>query len=333
MEQRPLGVLSVSVIGLGCNQLGTGACDEATGIRVVREAFDAGITFFDTSDEYGRDYANPSDLTGWGGSELVLGKALRGIRDEIVLATKFGPYGPMDLEAVSKIEPRSRADRKGVRIAVEECLSRLATDRIDLFQLHAPDLGVPLDETLGALDELVAEGKVREIGCSNFDGPGLVEAATLASAGGHRSFASTQSALNLLSRRALADQLPACEQLGMSFIPDIPLASGVLTGKYRRGEAAAPGTRIADQLSEDLQQRMLSEKAFDRVEALSGWAQDHGHTVLELAFAWLLGHAPVATVIAGAAKPGQAASNAAAGNWVLTPDEVAEVTAVVAAVG
>lgn len=333
MEQRPLGVLSVSVVGLGCNQLGTAACDDVTGERIVREAFDAGINFFDTSDEYGRDYANPADLSGWGRSELVLGRAVRDVRDQVVLATKFGPYGPMDLAAVGKLEPRSRADARGVRLAVEECLGRLGTDRIDLFQLHAPDPGVPLEETFGALDDLVAEGKVIEVGCANFDAAGLTAAAELATAGGHRPFASTQSALNLLSRRALDDVVPACERLGMAFIPYFPLASGVLTGKYRRGEPAAPGTRIADQLSDDLQQRMLSEKAFDRVDALGTWARDHGHTLLELAFAWLFGQPSVATVIAGAAKPGQAASNAAAAGWVLTPAEVAEVTAVVAAVG
>jgi len=330
METRPIGSLSASVIGLGCNQLGTKSCDGATAGRVVGEAIEAGITFFDTSDEYGRDYLRPGDLTGWGRSEEFLGQALKGHRDQVVIASKCGPYGPFDVAGVKKLAERSRASAAGVRIAAEESLTRLGTDRIDLFQLHFPDAGVPLEETIGVLDDLVDEGKVREIGCCNFTGDDLLGAAEKADAAGRRHFASVQNGLNLFQRKALDDLMPACRQLGTRFIPYYPLASGVLTGKYRRGEEPAPGTRLAEQVTDDLRERMLSPSTFARLDALEAWAAERGHTVLELAFAWLLGHPPVATVIAGASKPGQAASNAASAGWSLTPAEVAEVTALVA---
>jgi aryl-alcohol dehydrogenase-like predicted oxidoreductase len=331
MEERSIGSLSVSVVGLGCNQIGTKACDGADADRVVHEAVDAGITFFDTSDEYGRDYMNPGDLAGWGRSEEVLGRALRHCRDAVVVASKGGPYGPVDEQGAARLAERSRASATGIRIAVEESLTRLGTDRIDLYQLHFPDPGVPLEETLGVLHELVTEGKVREIGCSNFSGQALVAAAELADQLGRRRFASTQSALNLFQRKALDDLMPACERLGTRFIPYYPLASGVLTGKYRRDESPQPGTRLAEQVTDDLRQRMLSPSTFARLEALETWAEERDRTILELAFAWLLGHAPVASVIAGAARPGQAAANAGASDWRLTPEEVAEVTALVAA--
>lgn len=197
MEKRSIGSLSVSVVGLGCNQIGTKACDGADAVRVVQEAVDAGITFFDTSDEYGRDYMNPGDLTGWGHSEEVMGEALRHCRDAVVVASKGGPYGPFDEEGVAGLAERSRASATGIRIAVEESLSRLGMDHIDLYQLHFPDPGVPLEETLGVLDDLVSEGKIQEIGCSNFSGQELTAAADLADQLGRRRFASTQSPLNL----------------------------------------------------------------------------------------------------------------------------------------
>jgi aryl-alcohol dehydrogenase-like predicted oxidoreductase len=335
VEQRTIGSLTVSAVGLGCNQLGTKACDETTSQRVVAEALDHGITFFDTSDEYGRDYANPADLSGWGRSEELLAQALGRRRDDVVVATKFGPCGPVvgDVDALGIDQERSRASGPGVRLAVEESLQRLGTDRIDLYQLHFPDPRYPIEETLGTLDELVREGKVREIGCANFDGTLLAAAADAADALGVNRFASVQNHCNVMQRRAVADTLPTCEALGTAFVPYYPLASGVLTGKYRRGEASPPGARLTEQVDDAVRAKLLSDRTFDRVEALEGWAAARDRTVLELAFAWLLGLPQVATVIAGASKPGQPAANAAAGDWVLTPDEVDEVTALVAGTG
>jgi aryl-alcohol dehydrogenase-like predicted oxidoreductase len=335
MEHRTIGDLSVSVVGLGCNQLNTKACDAATADRVVHEALDAGITYFDTSDEYGRDYADPSNGAGWGGSEELLGKALGSRRDEVVIATKFGPFGPLDTPGIEALisQPRSEAGTRGIAIAVEESLQRLGTDRIDLYQLHFPDPRFPIEETLGALDELVKAGKVREIGTSNFSGAQLRAAQAAAEANGLRRFASMQGELNLIRRSALDDVMPVCEELDVAFVPYFPLASGVLTGKYHRGEAPPAGSRMADQVDDKLRTRLLSERTFARLDALEAYATRHGHTVLELAFGWLLGLPAVASVIAGASKPGQAAANVDAAGWRLTPDQVAEATAAIAAVG
>lgn len=323
----------MSVVGLGCNQLGTAACDAPTAERVVRQAFDAGINLFDTSDEYGRDYANPSNSEGWGRSEEILGRALRGVRDDVVIATKFGPFGPLEHPGLGDLmgQPRSEAGRRGIVIAVEESLRRLGTDRIDLYQLHFPDPRFPIDETLAALDALVAAGKVREIGTSNFSGAELRAAHHVAHEQALRPFASMQGELNLMRRAALDDVMPACEELGVAFIPYFPLASGVLTGKYHRGEAPPPGARLADQVDDALRARLLSERTFARLDALSAFADDHGHSLLELAFAWLLGHPAVASVIAGASKPGQPKANAAAAGWKLSREEVEQVTRAVEA--
>ena len=335
MEHRAIGELSVSVVGLGCNQLGTKSCDAATAERVVHEALDAGVTYFDTSDEYGRDYADPSNQDGWGRSEELLGKALRSRRDDVVIATKFGPFGPFDSPGVGPLinMPRSEAGARGIAIAVEESLTRLGTDRIDLYQLHFFDHRFPIEETLGALNDLIKAGKVREIGTSNFSGAQLRAAHEAAQASGLRPFASMQGELNLIRRSALDDVMPVCEELGVSFIPYYPLASGVLTGKYKRGEAPPPQSRMADQVDDALRSRLLSDRTFARLDALEAYASQHGHTILELAFGWLLGLPAVASVIAGASKPGQAASNAAAAGWVLTPEQVAEATAAIAAAG
>jgi aryl-alcohol dehydrogenase-like predicted oxidoreductase len=302
MEPRTIGSLSVSVVGLGCNQLGTSACDEATSSKVVADALEAGITFFDTSDEYGRSYADPSDLSGWGRSEELLGRALAGHRDDVVIATKFGPVGHIGPggEALFAWE-RSEASARGVRIAAEESLQRLGTDHIDLYQLHFPDPRFPIEETLGVLDELVAAGKVREIGCSNFTGAEL--------------------------RAAV---MPACDELKVAFVPYYPLASGVLTGKYRRSDPEPAGARLTEQVDDATRERILSDRAFTRLEALERYAKDHGRSLLELAFAWLLGQPSVATVIAGASRPGQPAANARAAGWRLSPDEVGEITRLVA---
>jgi aryl-alcohol dehydrogenase-like predicted oxidoreductase len=311
------------VVGLGCNQFGTRGSDLDTSLTVIREALDAGIDYFDTADEYGSNYFDPSDLEGWGRSEEILGQALQGRRDEVVIATKFGVrrHGSPS---------EGGASARWARQAVEGSLTRLATDRIDLYQVHFPDPDVPIAETLGALDEMVNAGKVREIGCCNFTPDQLEEADRVAGSGGLRRFVSLQSALNLFQRQALGDLLPACEQLGLGFIPYYPLASGVLTGKYRRNQPLPSGTRITDQVDEEARSRLLSDRTFSRVEALDAYARDHGHTLLELAFGWLLAQPAVATVIAGAAKPGQPSANAGAGGWRLSAEQAAEITAVVA---
>ncbi len=321
VERRRIGQLAVSVVGLGCNQLGT-VCDESTSGRIVSEALDAGINYFDTADEYGRNYADPGDVQGWGLSETHLGRALRGRRDDAVIATKFGvqpPGRPQD----------GGASARWIVTAIEDSLRRLGTDHVDVYQLHIPDPTVPIEETLGALDRLVEAGKVREIGCCNLSAAELEHAAAAAGQLGARPFASIQAPLNVIQRGSLEEIMPACERLGMAFIPYYPLGSGMLTGKYRRGEPPPAGTRLTDQLPADTRARLLSERTFDRLEALDAYAAAHGHTLLELAFAWLLAYPRVASVIAGAAKPGQVSANAGAVGWQLGADQVAEVVEVV----
>jgi aryl-alcohol dehydrogenase-like predicted oxidoreductase len=318
MEHRKVGELSVSVVGVGCNQFGTSA-DEATTARIVREAIDAGINYFDTADEYGRNYADRDDPHGWGLSEELLGRAVRGRRDEVVIASKFGIPAPGDAAT-------GGASARWIATAVEESLRRLGTDHLDLYQLHFPDPTVPIEETLGALDRLVGDGKVREIGCCNLTAEALAEADETARRNGLHRFVSNQAPLNLLQRGALETVMPACQELGLVFIPYYPLASGMLTGKYRRDEAPPAGTRLTEQVSDDARARLLSDRTFTRLEALDRWAAARDHSLLELAFAWLLGHATVSTVIAGAAKPGQASANARTAGWDLTADEVADVT-------
>jgi aryl-alcohol dehydrogenase-like predicted oxidoreductase len=323
MEHRAIGGLSVSVVGMGCNQLGT-ICDQDLTTRIVSEAIDAGVNYFDTADEYGRDYSDPNDVGGWGLSEKYLGQALKGRRDEVIIASKFGIPPPGDPSG-------GGGSAKWIEIAVDGSLRRLDTDRIDLYQLHVPDPSVPIGETLEALNRLVQAGKVRQIGCCNLSGTELDEAAAVAAAAGRPAFASVQSPLNVIQRATLKDVMPACERLGLAFIPYYPLASGMLTGKYHRGDRPTAGTRLTDQLDADAQARLFSDRSFDRLEALERFAADHGHSLLELAFAWLLGFPRVATVIAGAAKAGQVSSNAAASGWRLTDDEHRQVVEVVQA--
>ncbi len=321
MEYRRIGSLTVPVVGLGCNQFGTATCDEATSIAVVHEAIGAGVTYFDVADEYGQNYADPTDPRGWGRSEEILGRALRGHRDDVLIATKFGARPHADRE-------RGGASARWVRTALEDSLRRLGTDHIDLYQLHVPDLSVPIAETLAALDEFVRAGQVREIGCCNLTAAMLADAAQAAADGGWRRFASAQNQLNLFQRAALDEILPACRELGLAFIPYYPLASGMLTGKYRRAEALPADTRLTDGLmvSPQARSRLFSERTFARLEALEQFAGERGHSLLELAFAWLLAQPTVATVIAGAARPGQVSANAAAATWQLSPAEAAQAT-------
>jgi aryl-alcohol dehydrogenase-like predicted oxidoreductase len=311
MQTRSIGSLDASVVGLGCNNFG-GRIDATATRAVVDAALDAGVTLFDTADIYGGTL-----------SEEFLGQALAGRRDRAVIATKFG--GPID------------DDRKGgasaayIARACDDSLRRLGTDRIDLYQLHFPDQATPIAETLGALDALVREGKVREIGCSNFSADLIEESARVSAENGWARFVSVQNEYSLL-RRGPEKQgvLDACAKYELAFIPYFPLASGVLSGKYERGATPPAGTRLAGMPAERLEQA-LSDAVMDRVEGLDAWARARGHTLLELAFAWLLARPVVTSVIAGATKPEQVTANAAAAAWNLTAADLAEVDAVITA--
>ncbi|MBW8812095.1 MAG: aldo/keto reductase [Caulobacterales bacterium] len=304
MKVRRLGNsgLKVSVVGLGCNNFGA-RLDAAQTQTVVDAALDAGITLFDTADVYGGTK-----------SEQFLGKALGKRRHEVVLATKFGmPLGG---------DPKKRGgSRKWIMRAVEDSLRRLGTDYIDLYQHHQPDRDTPVEETLRALDDLVTQGKVRYLGNSNYTGWQIADADWTAA--GQSRFTSAQNLYSLLERGMEAEVLPACEHFGLGFLPFFPLASGLLSGKYRRGAPPPEGTRLAGWGARG--QQVMSDANFDKVEALTAWAEARGHTLLELAFAWLLGHPVVSSVIAGATSPDQVQANVATAAWALSPDEVAEV--------
>jgi aryl-alcohol dehydrogenase-like predicted oxidoreductase len=307
MRMRRLGSsdLQVSEVGLGCNNFGM-RIDQAGTQAVVDAALDAGINFFDTADIYGGTQ-----------SEVFLGQALGKRRAEIVLATKFGM-------AVGGDDQKKGGSRRWIVQAVEDSLRRLGTDWIDLYQFHTPDPDTPVEETLRALDDLVRAGKVRHIGNSNFSAGQIAEADELSRGAGLARFVSAQNELSLLKRDALAEVLPACERFELGFLPYFPLASGLLSGKYRRGQAPPQDSRLGAWGERGA--RALSDRNFDKVEALTAWGEARGRTILDLAFAWLLGHPAVSSVIAGATRPEQVAANAAAADWRLTPDEVAEVT-------
>ena len=288
--------LVVSVVGLGCNNLGrtgtvTRDADGAT--AVVRAALDAGITFFDTADNYG---AEP------GLSETLLGAALGRDRDDVVVATKFG----MDVRGLNGPDRGARGARRYIVRAVEGSLRRLGTDRIDLFQLHTPDVGTPIEETLRALDDLVRAGKVLYVGHSNRAGWQIADAEHTARALGTERFVSAQNHLNLLDRRAELEVIPAARAYGLGVLPYFPLANGLLSGKYRRGEAPA-GSRLTHS------RRYLLEGAdWDQLERFAAFARERGRTPLEVAFSWLAAHPEVSSVIAGATRPEQVAQNARA---------------------
>lgn len=302
MQTRKIGSLEVTVVGLGCNNFGW-YIDADASTQVVHAAIQAGINFFDTADIYGQTK-----------SEEFLGRALGPRRGEVIIATKFG-------SAVD--EQRRGARPEYVKQAVRDSLRRLHTDYIDLYQLHKPDPDVPIAETLGALDELVREGLVREIGCSNFSAEQLREAAAAVPLGGAR-FVSVQNEYSLLHRDPERDVLPECRRLGMAFLPYYPLASGLLTGKYRRGQPAPEGTRV----SAGRYGSLLTEQNLEVVESLIEFARARDRTLLELAISWLAAQPAVASVIAGATKPSQVLANASAADWQLTPQDLAEVDAI-----
>ena len=295
MRSRSLGTggPDVSVVGLGCNNFGSRVDEQGTR-AVVDAALEAGITLFDTADVYGSR----------GGSEDLLGKALEGRRDRVVLATKFG-------HAMTDDAPPNRGSREYVRTAIDASLKRLRTDVIDLYQYHRPDGVTPIEETLGAMGELVDEGKVRFIGSSNFEPGQIQKADAFARSSSLHPLVSAQNEYSLLERGAEEELLPVCERLGIGVLPYFPLASGLLTGKYRRGEPAPAGTRLA------MRPERLTDEVFDEIEALEAFAKERGHTLLDLAFAGLLAQPAIPSVIAGATKPEQVHANAAAGQWEL----------------
>ena len=301
--------LKVSVVGLGCNNFGMRIDQEMTD-KVVGKALDEGITLFDTADAYGNK----------GGSETMLGKALGARRKEIVLATKFGlPMGPNGTDN----ELMKGASRRYIMQAVEASLKRLGTDYIDLYQVHFPDPETPIEETLRALDDLVTSGKVRYIGCSNFASWQLTESWYIAKELGANRFVSAQNHYNLLDRKIEAELVPAANAYGASILPYFPLASGMLTGKYKRGVDLPNDGRLT--VWGERGKQILSEENFDMVEKLSAYAEAHGHSLLDLAFGWLASQPHVASVIAGATKPEQVEMNVAAGAWELTAEEIEEV--------
>jgi len=293
VRARELGPLEVTVVGLGCNNFG-GRVDEDGTRAVVDAALDAGVTFLDTADIYGNQ----------GGSETLLGRVLHGRRDRVVLATKFGK--PMGDGA------ERRGARDYIRRALDASLRRLQTDVVDLYQHHEEDPGTPLEETIEALEELVREGKIRAYGTSNY-APATVERAKVLAG---PSYVSEQSEYSWLARDAERELLPACERLGLGFIPYFPLASGLLTGKVSRRTPPAPGTRLHG--------RTIADAQLGRVERLRAWAEAHGVSLLEVAIGGLAAVPPVASVIAGATKPEQVRANAAAGAWEPTPEQLAE---------
>jgi aryl-alcohol dehydrogenase-like predicted oxidoreductase len=305
MRYRQLGDsgLTVSVVGLGTNQFRTKMNDAA--VRdTVSAALDAGITLFDTADIYGNR----------GGSESLLGEVLKGRRDDVVLATKFG----MDMRGANGEDHGARGSRRYIRRAVEASLRRLQTDHVDLYQYHQPDGVTPVHETLGALDELVREGKVRYIGSSNFAAWQVADAEWTSRTEHLSRFISGQNRYSLLERDAETELTPACRRYGVGILPFFPLAMGLLTGKYRRGQPAPPGSRLAGRDS------AFTDEVFDRVEALEEFARRRGLDLLDVAIGGLAAQPQVGSVIAGATKPEQVRANARAGDWIPSPEDLDE---------
>jgi aryl-alcohol dehydrogenase-like predicted oxidoreductase len=309
MELRNVGNsgLRVSAVGLGCNNFGWGI-DLDAARAVIHKALDVGITLFDTADVYG----------GQGGSENVIGQILGERRKDVVLATKFGMQ--MDQAGVMK-----GASRRYIMSAVEASLKRLRTDWIDLYQLHFPDPLTPIEETLRALDDLVHQGKVRYVGCSNLPAWRVADAHWIAKTEGLNRFVSAQDEYSLLVRGLERDLKPALETYGMGLLPYFPLASGLLTGKYARNAPMPEGTRLARAKGVSHFEKFLTDEKWNAVERLSAFVAERGRTLLELAFSWLLAQKPVCSVIAGATKPEQVEKNAEAGGWTLSAEDLAEI--------
>lgn len=309
MEYRSIGQLQVSVVGLGCNNFGM-RIDPAETAAVVDAAIDAGINYFDTAESYGR-----------GQSEEFLGRALGARRADVVVATKWG-------HTASLAEDERGGDPVQIRRRLEASLDRLGTDYVDHYQLHRPDPLTPPEETLGCLGELRAEGKIREIGCTAFTADDLVTSRSAAVEHGLAPYASVQNHYSVLSRDPETNGVFAtCEEYGMSFVPFFPLESGLLTGKYRRGEPRPDGSRLA--AWGDRADSFIDDDKLEVVERLTAWCESRGHTMLDLAMSWHTSHPLVASVIAGATSPAQIDANVAASTWDLTPEERVEVDALI----
>jgi len=311
MEYRSLGRsgLKVSALGHGTNTFGR-AVDAEGVAAILGQGKEVGINFIDTSDTYSR-----------GMSEEYIGRVIENDRSWWIVATKVNDSmgeGPND----------RGSSRKHIMDGVENSLRRLRTDYIDLYQIHHVDATTPIDETLRALDDLVHQGKVRYIGCSNFEGWRLVEAMWTSRELGLNSFVSVQPQYNMLTRDIERELVPACQKYGVGIVPWSPLAGGLLTGKYKRGETPPAGSRLS---SGPMAQRALSDRNFSRTEKLEAWAQAHDHTLGELAIAWLLGQPMLSSVISGATKPDQVADNAKAVEWHLAPQDLDEVRAILTA--
>jgi aryl-alcohol dehydrogenase-like predicted oxidoreductase len=309
MTYRQLGDsgLTVSTVGVGCNNMGRRLDKDGTR-AVVDAALDVGVNFFDTADVYGSEP---------GASEDLLGQAVQGRRDDVVLATKFGK--PM--RGATLPEHEARGSRRYIRASVEKSLRRLRTDYIDLYQMHEPDVRTPIEESLDALDELVREGKVRYIGSSQFSGWQIVDADWTARTSGTARFISTQGEYSLLERDVEREIVPACEQMGVGILPFFPLSSGLLTGKYHRGEPPSDGGR----LSESRYASVLAEANWDAIEALRAFAEARGITMLDVAIGGLAAQPAVASVIAGAMTAEQVRSNARAGSWEPSAQDLVEI--------
>jgi aryl-alcohol dehydrogenase-like predicted oxidoreductase len=302
MEYRRLGSLNVSLVGLGCNNFGW-RTDAAGTAAVIDAALDAAINFFDTADVYGG-----------GQSEEFMGKALKGRRNKVIIATKFG---------MKMGESTGVARPEYIRQALEGSLKRLQTDTIDLYQIHTPDPNTPIADTIQALNDAIKAGKVREIGCSNFSADQMREARATA---GPSHFASVQNNYSLMKRDAEADVLPECARTGVAFLPYFPLANGLLTGKYREGRPLPTSSRGKDGFGP----KVFTPENLDRVESLIDFAESRGHSLLELAFSWLAARSEVSSVIAGAKTPEQVHANSLAASWRLTAADLAEIDRILA---
>ena len=306
MDYRPLGDsgLMVSAVGVGCNAFGRRV--DLDGVKdILAGARDVGVTLLDTADIYG----------GQGASEALLGEALQGQRDHFVVATKFG----MDMQGLYGDDFGARASRRYIRRAVEGSLTRLRTDHIDLYQLHRPDNVTPIEETLATLSDLVQEGKIGYLGCSNFDGWQLADAQWTARGAGLQRFVSVQNRYSLLDRTVEAEVVPAAEHYGIGLLPFFPLEYGLLTGKYRRGQAAPAGSRAASAPSP-----WLENADWDRIEAVEAYAAARELSPLDVAIAGLAAQPAVSSVISGATSGDQVRANAAALRWQPTEADLAE---------
>ena len=307
MEQRNLGPsgLLVSAVGLGCNNFGMWIDKEASR-AVIHKAIDLGITLLDTADVYGNK----------GGSETIMGEILGARRKDVVLATKFG----IEMDPAETLKGGSR---RYIMTAVEASLKRLKTDWFDLYQLHRPDPLTPIEETLRALDDLVRQGKVRYIGCSNMTAWQVVEASWTARHHGLNAFVSCQDEYSLVVRGLERELMPAMQAYGLGLLPYFPLASGLLTGKYKRNTTLPAASRLTT--TQRLTDRFMTDDNWTIVERLETFCTERGHTMLELAFSWLAGRPTVASVIAGATKPDQLEQNVRATGWALTADDLAAI--------